>query len=119
MTLSPFDWFMVAGALTVLLGVCGFLATLYIKGVKEDMKAEKLDRQAGDLKLAELLDGIAAKLNNLERWTASNLISREEHGKVDMKIDAFHRRLDDIVKMLQDMSTRFVSHEECARTHAQ
>lgn len=94
------------------------------KSLSDQIAKEASAREEGDLKLATLLKETAEALGkhqlDFER-RASTFIVREELIKisttVDNKMDKFHARLDDIMKLLHGFNEKMVTREECRRNH--
>lgn len=134
--LSSFDWAVVIGIGIVLTGIIAFFSNLYFKGIrcdldqeiknrKDALTAESDAREEADMQLAKLLKEISESLHNHERWSVqehAQLSPRADVsaivGKVEMKVDAFHNRLDEIRDLLTDIKTGYVTKDDCHRIHS-
>ena len=121
MTLTQFEWVLISVIGANLLCVIGYLAKRVLGDVKEELSL----REKADVKLAKMLDRIADKLTEHEKWAlekCGTFVERDdmgkELGKMDMKLDAFHHRLDDIHNLLLGISSTYVTKDDCKRLHS-
>lgn len=77
---------------TIILGITGFLAVLYVKN---------MDRKISDAK--ELASSANAKIHTIEVLVAGNYVKKEEHDKM---AEAMFKKLDRIEDKLDDAPCR-------------
>lgn len=77
---------------TIILGITGFLAILYVKN---------MDRKISDAK--ELASSANAKIHTIEVLVAGNYVKKEEHDKM---AEAMFKKLDRIEDKLDDAPCR-------------
>lgn len=127
MQMDAIDLKFVEIGLGVLIVIAGFCAGLIIKWFRQDMKemkdsveAERTEREAADLKLADLLNQTANALN-AHRLTfeqrMGTAVYREDMDKrqvlYDHKVDKLHDRLDEIQETLVQIRLNMVTKQEC------
>ena len=126
--LNQFNWTTLISVFGIMVTIIGFLGVLLIKWFKNDqekigerMAAEAESRKKADQDLATSLRGITDCLHDFRvEVTKSHgqLVSREElkysQGQLDMKMDSFHKRLDDLFELLSD---GYVTKDVCNGKH--
>lgn len=127
MQMDAIDLKFVEIGLGVLILIAGFCAGLIIKWFRQDMKemkesveAERNEREAADLKLADLLkqtaDALSAHRLTFEQRMGT-AVYRDDMDKrqilYDQKVDKLHERLDDIQETLVSIRLDMVTKKEC------
>ncbi len=125
MTLTPFEWVLITAGVTLLIAVIAWLLVDKIKRLERDHEAEVHARMSGDSELrracaaadqelAETLKGIVKELHSNRLRDAqehAGFATREDIGKI-------HARFDDVILMLTELRSDFVSKEDCRERHA-